>query len=112
MSVRIPITADESPWSNSLVERHNATLSVTAEYKYNLETTPACVIQANNSLANIDAFTPVQLAIGYTSQISNVLDIKPLPLEQRTSQDTVTENPNWLKAVREAFIRIGSSERI
>ena len=117
MNIRVMTTAAESPWSNGLVERHNATLAETlhkvlAEHPVNLDVALAWSIQAKNSLTNVHGFAPVQLAIGFTPQLPNVMSNKPPALEQRSSQDVITDHLNCMKSAREAFIKAESSERI
>ena len=117
LNVRVLCTAGESPWSNGLVERHNATLSemlhrVTAENAMEFETALAWALQAKNSLTNVHGFSPAQLAIGYTPQIPDVMNSKPPALEEKDAQDIVAENLSHMKTAREAYIKAESSERI
>ena len=115
--IRVVTTAAESPWSNGLVERHNATLAEmlykTLEDKnISIETALAWAIQAKNSLANVHGFSPAQLAIGYNPQVPTVLTSQLPALEDRSTTDVISENLNAMRLAREAFIRAESSERI
>ena len=82
MNIRILTTAAESPWSNGLVERHNATLGETlhkvlAEEKVDFETALAWSLHAKNSLSNVHGFSPFQLTFGYNPQLPGVMNNKP-----------------------------------
>ena len=117
MNIRIMTTAAESPWSNGIVERHNATLAemlrkIVAEQKCSLEAALAWAVQAKNTLANVHGFSPAQLALGYNPQLPNVLIDKPPALEDRNTQSIVAEHLNCMRLAREAFIKAESSERI
>ena len=116
-NIRVMSTAAESPWSNGLVERHNATLAemlqkIVEEQKTTLEVALAWAIQAKNSMANVHGFSPAQLAIGYTPMVPSVLSDDPPALETREGDDIISENLNCMKLAREAFIKAESSERI
>ena len=117
MNIRILTTAAESPWSNGLVERHNATLAeilhkVLAENKVDLETALAWAINAKNSLSNVHGFSPVQLALGYNPQLPNILSNKPPANSEVDHKDVLRKHLNTMKSAREAFIQSESSERI
>ena len=117
MNIRILTTAAESPWSNGLVERHNAVLAeilhkVRAENKVDLETALAWTINAKNSLSNVHGFSPVQLALGYNPQLPNVLVNKPPANCEPNHKDVIRKHFNVMKSAREAFIKAESSERI
>ena len=63
MNIRIITTSAYSPWSNGLVERHNATLveilhKVMAEKHSDIETALCWTLQAINSLDNVHGFSP------------------------------------------------------
>ena len=117
MNIRVMTTAAESPWSNGIVERHNAVLAemlhkTTAEGKYSLEVALCWVIHAKNSLANVHGFTPYQLTIGVTPKLPGILVDKPPALEEKDYQDLLLENLSAMKNARRAFIESESSERI
>ena len=117
MNIRVMTTAAESPWSNGLVERHNATLAetlykVTADnQKIDIRTALAWSINAKNSLTNVNGFSPSQLALGYNPQVPNVLVNKPPGLEN-ASEDVIITHLNTIRTARKAFIEAESSERI
>ena len=117
MNVRVLHTAAESPWSNGLVERHNATLAeilhkILAENNTDLQTALAWAVHAKNSLTNVHGFSPAQLAIGFTPVLPGVLHDKAPALEPRSESDVISDNLNCIKSARKAFIEAESSERI
>ena len=72
--IRICTTAAESPWSNDLIERHNAILSLTVtktmeDIKCDLELAVLWAVIAKISLKNGHGFSPNQLVFG-KNQIS------------------------------------------
>ena len=116
LNIRVLNTVAESPWSNGLVERHNGILREMLEKIMeecsDLSTALAWAIQAKNALANVHGFSPAQLALGYNPQLPSILHDKLPALEERTTQDIVTENLNCMRLAREAFIKTESSSRI
>ena len=116
-NIKILTTAAESPWSNGLVERHNATLAevlhkVLAENKTNFETALAWATHAKNALNNVHGFSPAQLVFGYTPQMPGIMRDSPPALDERDTQDLLSEHLNTMRAARQAFITAESSERI
>ena len=116
-NIRVMTTAAESPWSNGLVERHNATLAemlhkVWEDADTTIENALAWTIQAKNNLTNVHGFSPAQLALGYNPQVPTVMNSKLPALEEKTSSDIINEHLTTMKLAREAFIRAESSERI
>ena len=94
-------TAAQSPWSNGLVERHNATLAETlhkvlAEQKTDFETALAWTINAKNSLINVHGFSPSQLALGYNPQLPNVINNKLPALEEVSGQNVLSKHLNTM----------------
>ena len=63
MNIQICTTAAESPWSNGLVERHNALLGMTVSkvmtvFNCQLEVAAAWSVSAKNCLKNVYGFSP------------------------------------------------------
>lgn len=117
MNIRVMTTAAESPWSNGLVERHNAVLSemlykIIADERQNINTALAWALQAKNSLANVNGFSPMQLTMGQNPQLPSVLTNKPPANEEPASSDIMREQLNCMKAARKAFIEAESSDKI
>ena len=72
--IRICTTAAESPWSNDLIERHNAILSLTVtktmeDIKCDLKLAVLWAVIGKISLKNGHGFSPKQLVFG-KNQIS------------------------------------------
>ena len=116
MNIRVLNTAAESPWSNGLVERHNAVLGemlhkVMSDKRTSLDNALAWCVQAKNSLTNVHGFSPSQLALGYIPQLPDVFSNKPPAMEQRTSDDIIKEHLDTVKKAREAFIQAENSEK-
>ena len=116
MNIRVLTTAAHSPWSNGIVERHNAVLGnmlnkVLAERQIGLEAALAWCIQAKNALANVHGFSPVQLTLGYTPKLPDVLSNSPPAMEQPTSH-LIQSTLDTIKSAREAYIKAESSERL
>ena len=87
MNIMILKTAAYSPWSNGLMERHNATLAemlhrVLTDQKTSIENALAWSLQAKNSLANVNGFSPSQLASGYNPKMPGNLTIMSPALEE------------------------------
>ena len=69
LNTTIKTTAAESPWSNSMVERHNGIIgeSVTKimhDVKCSLDVALSWALSAKNSLQNFHGFSPNQLVFG------------------------------------------------
>ena len=117
MNIRIITAAAYSPWSNGLVERHNATLGeilhkMVADQGSDMETALCWALQAKNSLDNVHGFSPSQLVFGQNPAIPTVLNSKMPALEESYSVDLINSNLDCMKRAREAFIQAESSEKI
>ena len=117
MNIRICTTAAESPWSNGLVERHNAVLGLTVsktmeDIKCDLNLAVAWAISAKNSLKNVHGYSPNQLVFGKNPNYPSVCDNKIPALEGKTSSKVVAENLNAMHAARQGFIKSESSDKI
>ena len=98
-NITVKTTAAEAPWSNGLCERHNAVLGEmvlkTMADGISLDVALQWSIHAKNSLANVNGFSPYQLAIGYTPVIPNVLSSRPPALESSVesgSRDSLSKH--------------------
>ena len=117
LNIRICTTAAESPWSNGLVERHNAILSLTVNKLMNdlncdLDVAVAWANSAKNSLKSVHGFSSNQLLFGHNPNFPNVLDNKPPALENISCSDTVRTNLNAMHLAREEFIKNESSAKL
>ena len=79
-NIRICTTVAESPWSNSLIERHNAILGLTVtksmeDIKCDLQLAVSWAVSAKNSLKNVYSFSPNQLVFGKNSNFPTYLII-------------------------------------
>ena len=90
MNFQICTTAAESPWSNGLIERHNAVLGMTVskvmkDVNCQLEVAVAWLVSARNYLKNVYGFSPDQLVFGrnpnYPNNFGNQLPV----LERKAS---------------------------
>ena len=117
MNVIVRTTAAESPWSNGLNERHNATLNdmvvkTVEDTRCSVETALPWAISAKNSLHNVSGFSPNQLVFGYNPNVPTILVNQPPALEATTSSEIVARNLNAMHAGRRAFIEAESSEKL
>ena len=117
MNIRLMHTAAESPWSNGLVERHNATLKdmlerIMAEGEIALPVALAWATQAKNALANVHGFSPAQLTFGQNPPLPSVLNDKPPALESYEGKDVIAEHLRALRSARQAFMKAESSEKV
>ena len=116
LNIYIKTTAAESPWSNGLVERHNAVLGLTVEKtvvdsKCNLDTSVAWAVSAKNSLRNVNGFSPNQLVFGRNPNFPNVFDNKLPALECSTSSEIVASNISAMQSARKEYVRSEASEK-
>ena len=116
MNITVLTTAAESPWSNGLVERHNAVLEgmlnkVLDETKCDYDTALAWCFHAKNSLLNVDGFSPFQISMGYNPSMPVALSDKPTTYGQ-SSSEIVRTNLNAQQNARKAFIELENSDKI
>ena len=116
-NIRICTTAAESPWSNGLVERHNAILGLTVskvieDTSCDLEVALAWAISAKNSLKNVHGFSPNQLVFGRNPNYPNVCDNSLPALEGRTTSEMVADNLNAMHSARHQYIKSESSDKL
>ena len=101
MNIRIITTAAYSPWSNGLVERHNATLAETLHKVQadcpDIETALCWALQAKNSLDNVHGFSPAQLVFGQNPTVPTTLNSDPPALESQYDSELVKKNITKLK---------------
>ena len=118
--IRIITTAAFAPWSNGTVERHNGVLGEmmekmmadNSEHKLDKEIALAWCINAKNSLANVNGFSPYQLSIGGNPRLPSVLDDKSPALTNSSTTEVLKNNLDALHKAREAFIQSENSEKI
>ena len=113
----VTTTAAYSPWSNGLVERHNAVLGemvlkTLEDNTCDLDTALSWAVCAKNSLHNSKGFSPNQLVFGYNPNLPSVLHNKLPALENTSCSEMIADNLNALHSARKAFIQAESSEKI
>ena len=117
LNIRICTTAAESPWSNGLIERHNAVLGSTVsktieESNCDLELAVAWAISAKNALKNVHGFSPNQLVFGKNPNYPCAENNQAPALENKTSSQVVAANLNALHSARKRYVELESSEKI
>ena len=110
-------TAAYSPWSNGLVERHNAILGemvvkTLEDVQCSLDIAVSWAVSAKNTLANVHGFSANQLVFGSNPNTPSVLNNAPPALEGVSTSETVARNLNAMHAARRAFMKSESSERL
>ena len=98
-NVSICTTAAESPWSNGLIERHNAGLGLTLtkameDIKCDLQLAVSWAVSAKTSLKNVHGFTPKQLVLGKNPTFRNLCEDLLPALENKTTSEIAAKNLN------------------
>ena len=117
LGVETMTTAAESPFSNGIVERHNAilyeTMSKTLEDTHcEPDMALAWGVSAKNTLQNQGGFSANQLVFGYNPNFPTVLTDAPPALEGTTSSDIVRKNLEAMHSARYNYMKAETSERI
>ena len=117
LNINFVTTAAESPWSNGLVERHNAIIGeavskILEEVDCSVEVALCWAVSAKNSLQNVFGFSSYQLAFGRNPNLPSVLTDKLPALEGVTGSHLIAKHLNAMHKAREEYIRLEASERI
>ena len=117
LNINYITTAAEAPWSNGLVERHNAVIGevvnkILEEVNCSLDVALCWAVNAKNSLQNIYGFSPYQLVFGQNPTLPTVLTSRLPALEGITESKVVAEHLNALHQARQEFIKAEASEKI
>ena len=117
LGIETVITAAESPFSNGIVERHNATLyeamsKTLKDVKCEPELALAWALSAKNALQNRGGYSPNQLVFGYNTNLPTVFTDESPALESTTSSDIIRQNLNAMHKARENFVKSEASEKI
>ena len=117
LNVQTCNTAAESPWSNGMVERHNAILyesmmKTMKDAQCDPEIALAWAVSAKNSLQNSGGYSPNQLVFGRNINLPNVLQDEPPAHNIDTNSELIRINLEAMHKARENFIKAESSERI
>ncbi|CAG2196694.1 unnamed protein product [Mytilus edulis] len=117
LNMSVKTTAGYSPWSNGIVERHNATLTETVNKiressNLSWETAISWAVNAKNSLVNVYGYSPYQIVFGRNPNRPPTLVNKPPALEGETMSKTMGKHLVGLHEARKAFVASESSEKI
>ena len=117
LGAKVCTTAAESPWSNGVVERHNAVignmiLKIVDSSGCSVENALVWAVSAKNALHNNRGFSPNQLVFGRNPNLPSVLTAKPPALRTVTPSHLIAEHLNALHAARQAFIKCEASKKI
>ena len=117
LGTKVLTTPAYSPWSNGIVERHNAIienmlLKIIAESKCSMEVALVWATSAKNTLHNNQGFSPNQLTFGRNPNLPSVLTATQPALRTATTSQLIADHINALHAARAAFIKSESSRRI
>ena len=116
-NICVRVTAAESPFSNGLVERHNAVLGnildkILEDAQCDVKIALAWAVNAKNSLTNIHGFSAYQLAIGYNPILPTNFNSNPPALTSDHTNNIISENLKCMNSARKHFLESESSERI
>ena len=116
-NINVRVTAAQSPFSNGIVERHNATLAhildkILEENDCDIKTALSWAVNAKNSLNNIHGFSSYQLAIGYNPNLPNNFNNLLPAATMEFSNKNILENIQNMHKARKAYIEAESNERI
>ena len=110
-------SAAESPFSNGLVERHNAVLAETmaktqAETNCDKEMALAWACSSKNALSNSNGHSPNERVFGRNINLPSVLTDALPALEPTQSSETVKRNLEAMHSARQNFVKAEASEKI
>ena len=117
LGVETSTTPAESPFSNGVVERHNAVLYETMmktldEVNCDSEVALAWALSSKNTLQNKGGYSPNQLVFGYNTNLPTLLTDFPPALEGTTSSDIVRQNLQAIHSSRANFVKAENSDVI
>ena len=119
LNVFIRTTPGESPWSNGITERHNATLGnminkllIDNSNNYSVDIIVAWAVSAKNALHNYYGFSPYHSVFCKNPNFPSVLIDKSPALEGKTSSEIIANHLNATHAARKVFIEAEASEKL
>ena len=117
-NINVKPTAAESPWSNGMVERHNAILAKTIEKlslehknNYPIDVIIAWAVNAKNSLHNCYGYSPNQLVFGHNPSLPSILT-NALPAMEDSTNELLKRHLNAIAESRKAFIECEANEKL
>ena len=117
-NIRVKPTPAESPWSNGIVERHNAILAKTIEKlmlehknKFPIDVIIAWAVNAKNSLHNCYGYSPNQLVFGHNPSLPSIL-ANELPAFEDSPSELLKRHLNAIAESRKAFIECEANEKL
>ena len=110
LGTKVLTTAAYSPWSNGIVERHNAVienmiLKITRDTNCSVENALVWIISAKNAFHNNLCYSPNQLVFGRNPNLPSVLTARPPALHTTTTNQLIADHLNALHVARQAFIQ-------
>ena len=116
--INVKTTAAESPWSNGMVERHNAIFAKTIEKlilehncKYPIDVIIAWADKAKNSLHICYGYSPNQLVFRHNPSLPSILTDE-LPAMEDSSSELLRQHLNGIAESRKAFIECEANEKL
>ena len=117
LDTRVAATAGYSPWSNGIVERHNAVianmiLKIVSDSSCSISNALVWAVSAKNALSNNKGYSPNQLVFGRNPNLPSVLTSKPPALRTHTPSKLIAEHLNAIHLARQSFIESESSNKL
>lgn len=117
LNINFQTTAAESPWSNGLVERHNAIIGeavakIVEDVHCSVDVAVCWAVHAKNSLQNIHGFSSYQLVFGRNPVLPSVLDNKLPALEGVSGSKLIADNLNAQHQARLELVKLEASEKL
>ena len=112
------LTPAESPWSNGIVERHNAVLRkmvhklMLDEKRFPIDVIVAWSVSAKNALNTCYGYSPNQLAFGGNPNFLSNLTNNPPGMEDITYSELVSKHLCAIHEARKAFIEAESNDKL
>ena len=117
-SIKLLTTAAESPWSNGICERLNATLGdivskIIDDTNCGVHIALAWAVAARNAFDNKSGVSPNQIVFGFNPSVPTIYDSNlPASSFEEPSTDIIRKNCDARNKAREIFIKYEANERI
>ena len=117
LDTKVAATAGYSPWSNGVVERHNAVienmiLKIVSDSSCSISNALVWAVSAKNALHNNRGYSPNQLVFGRNPNLPSVLTSKPPALRTHTPSKLIAKHQNAIHLARQSFIESESSRKL